>query len=260
MPGEQIVLALFFFRDFLILCLLSFILYLPLLSLKMKVYTKISSTLILALFSISLSSCFDLKEKVYLKKDGSGTFSFTIDMSQSKLFLDMAKRLSDDQNSSPTRKVHSSFDESKETLEKIKGITNVQSIMDEQNYVFGFKFDFANVNALNEAIAKTIGKDKNNKDYVQYRYNKGVFERLEDNILKSKIEGEVKKNEKAEAFSASNIFHDVRYITEFTFESKVKNVDQEKAQISADGKTVTLTQMIFDESAEVKSLKSTIRF
>lgn len=228
-------------------------------NLPMKVYFK--SSILLIFIAFCLTSCFDLKEKVFLKKDGSGTFTFTIDMSQSKLFLDMAKRMTEDPDDSPATKVNSSFDENKDDLEKIKGITNVRSIVDEINYTYGFQFDFANVNALNEAIGKTLGKDRKNKNsFVQYRYNKGEFERVEEAVLKNKLESEMKKGGKAEAFSSSAIFHDVRYITEYTFERKIKNVDQDKAQISADGKTVTLTQMIFDENAEVKSLKSKIRF
>jgi hypothetical protein len=220
---------------------------------------------IIIFLTICLTSCFDLKEKIYIRKDGSGTFTFTVDMGQSKMLLDMAKRMSgDDKLSSPTNNINNSFDKGKSDLEKIKGITNVKSITDENNYVFGVQFDFANIEALNKALEKTLKKDetKGGGSYVEYRWRKGELERLEKTNMKEKILTEVKKEKQLEAsgFDPSSIFYDVKYSTIFSFENKVKDVSHKGATLSEDGKTVTVVQKLFNDNDKNKNLQNKITF
>jgi hypothetical protein len=218
---------------------------------------------VVTLSCLFLSSCFDLREKIYLKKDGSGTFSFTIDLAQSKLFLDMAKKFSDSDQASPTANLNSSFDKSKEELEAIKGITNVRPISDEKNYIFGIQFDFANISALNLALEKALIKDdKSKSSFVKYQFNKGQLERVEIVNIKERIISEANQDSKVKnaGFNPSNLFFDVNYITTYSFDTKIKEVSNENSIISQDGKTVIVSQRIFDESDNVKNLSNKIFF
>mgnify|MGYP000751864680 CR=1 FL=1 len=50
-------------------------------------YSKITRIALILLIPFLLSSCFDIKEEIYLKKNGSGTYQFVIDMSKLKLLI-----------------------------------------------------------------------------------------------------------------------------------------------------------------------------
>jgi hypothetical protein len=101
-----------------------------------------------------VSGCFEIVEDITIHKNGSGTFFYTINLSQSKTRLDGLLKLdSSDGYRVPKRKeIDENILKTKTTLEKSPGITNVVVASDWVNYIFTLKFDFNSVNNLNLAV------------------------------------------------------------------------------------------------------------
>src|SRR4051812_29152600 len=107
-----------------------------------------------------LSGCFEIVEDVTIHKNGSGTFFYTINLSQSKTRIDGIMQLdSSDGYRMPQRmEIDENILKAKTTIEKSPGITNVITTSDWVNYIFTLKFDFNSVNNLNLAV-ETVSQE-----------------------------------------------------------------------------------------------------
>ncbi len=110
--------------------------------------------IVIALLS---TSCFEVREEITLKSNGSGTYSTVFDMSEMMGMLNMFMP------DSLKGEMSDSLDFSKmmtpEEISKyssIKGISNVRSDSDEE-YVMKMSYDFANIDALNRSMAIDSG-------------------------------------------------------------------------------------------------------
>ncbi|MGF1532330.1 MAG: hypothetical protein ACFCUI_01400 [Bernardetiaceae bacterium] len=99
-----------------------------------------------------LTACFEIKEEIKLRKDGSGNYAFTLDMSQ---LVTMAEAFREEsEEDSPSNKLLEGTAGSFAKLEGIRGISNVQETTDEEAGVLSVSFDFRDMDALNEAFRK----------------------------------------------------------------------------------------------------------
>jgi hypothetical protein len=123
-------------------------------------------------------------EDISVKNNGSGTYKFSVNLSQSKTQIDKIKT----QDSILNFKVPSTSDldkkleEVKVKLGSIEGISNVQSKSDHVNYIYNIQCDFANVHQLNKAI-QVIWKNYDKsapESFNLYSYENGVFKRNSD--------------------------------------------------------------------------------
>ncbi|MEZ4685053.1 MAG: hypothetical protein R3B47_03030 [Bacteroidia bacterium] len=111
----------------------------------MKRLLKLS--LIASILVFALSSCLTIEEQYTLKKNGSGTAKTLIDMSEMKSLLAMAMEESEEGN--PMEEM--SFQEIKEQLSGMKGISNVKVVENKEDYIFSWQYDFESIEALNNA-------------------------------------------------------------------------------------------------------------
>ena len=107
-----------------------------------------------------LTSCFDVIEDVTVNDNGSGIFSLTVNMSQSKAKLFSALLLDSVQGHKvPKREeIKAQIDAIALAARKTEGITEVKTVQDFDNFVFSFRCAFSDLNALNrliEGIKKT---------------------------------------------------------------------------------------------------------
>ncbi len=142
---------------------------------------KYSLYAILIFISVSMTSCFEIIEDITVHKNGSGTYKFIVNLSQSKNQIDKIRT----QDSILHFKVptiamaDSKITEVKNKLQTINGISNITIKQDHTNYIYNLSCDFKNVSALNNAIYsiwKTYDK-KIPADLQVYSYENGVFKR-----------------------------------------------------------------------------------
>lgn len=139
----------------------------------------------LLFISISLTSCFEVIEDVTVHKNGSGTYKFIVNLSQSKNQIDKIRS----QDSilhykvPNTARIDEKIVEVKNKLQSITGISNVSIKQDHINYIYNLSCDFKNVSALNAAV-QGIWKnyDKNAPATIDlYSYENGIFKRNANN-------------------------------------------------------------------------------
>ena len=212
--------------------------------------TKIGFVLLI----LVCTSCFEIKEILNLRKDGTGTYQFVVDMSQSRAMLAMLENLGDQDStsveteeakeSSPFDDMDESFQATKERLEAIEGIINVQSIKDEDALQFGVQFEFLTVYALNKALNR-LDEDKGalEKEEVFFAFSKKTFERFNtknftEDLMKNAGMGE-------DSLNVAMFFKDLSYTTSYTMPKKVKSMTNPDATLSDDKRTVDVTYYPF---------------
>jgi len=146
---------------------------------------KYSFYAILIFIATTLTSCFEIIEDVTVHRNGSGTYKFIVNMSQSKNQIDKIRT----QDSILHYKVPTTamadarITEIKNKLQTVSGISNVVIKQDHINYIYNLSCDFKNVAALNTAV-HTVWKtyDKNAPASIDlYSYESGVFKRNANN-------------------------------------------------------------------------------
>ncbi len=145
---------------------------------KLKLY------LLLGVLVCCLSSCFDLVEEVNLNNDGSGTFSFTANMSQSRerLASIMKQDTFRGYQVPSQQQVTEEIDKVAATLRKTPGITKVETQKDFKSFIFSVRFAFASVDALNKGMTSLQQQGMQNGGPARtvrnyYSYENGVFKR-----------------------------------------------------------------------------------
>ncbi len=148
---------------------------------------KITFYSILFFITLTFTSCFEIIEDVRVHKDGSGTYKFIVNLSQSKNQIDKIRTQDSIMHFKvPTTAIaDQKITEVKNKLKTLDGISNVSIDQDHTNYIYHLSCDFKNVASLNNALLgiwKTY--DKNAPKAINfYSYENGVFTRTADNTV-----------------------------------------------------------------------------
>ncbi|TJZ50601.1 hypothetical protein FAZ15_21515 [Sphingobacterium olei] len=214
-----------------------------------------SSVTIMLIFS--LSSCFDIVEEINFQSNGAGKIKATLNLSKSKTKV-ASLMLLDSVNGI---KVPSKTTVQKELndivliLKQTKGVSNVNSSLDFNNYIATLECDFNNVAALN-AFTKTLStKFKTNiSGYTTYAYDASnkVFVRKYNASQDAKKEFLKLKGEN------QKVFNDAYFTSIYRFVDPVKKQQNSKASISANRKAVMLKTGILDLINDNTNLSNTI--
>ncbi|WP_291728158.1 hypothetical protein [Bernardetia sp.] len=214
---------------------------------------------ILAILSLSLTSCFDIKEEVTIKKDGSGSFIQTFDLGSNPM-VQMALNMQSDSAKNankPTNKMDSTMESTKERLSQIKGISNVKTASSEEDLKFSIMYDFEDVDALNRAINASKEEKEGEVKVMKklYSFKKGEFTKANSfamgnsdldlsELMGGKKDGdsEQTEEEKAQAKQMMQMFFgNANYTYIVHVPNKVKSYSNKKnTTVSEDGKTLTM--------------------
>ena len=114
-----------------------------------------------------LTSCIEIIEDLKLNSDGSGTFKYSINLSQSKTKTSAILAL----DSLYGEKIPKIFEIKqkisllKKTLKEQEGIANVTITEDYENYIVRLQCDFKNVEILERALKSSVSKLYQTNDY-----------------------------------------------------------------------------------------------
>lgn len=200
-----------------------------------------------------LSGCFEIVEDITLHKNGSGTFFYTINLSQSKNRLDGILQL-DTTNGYrvPKRKeIDENILKTKATLEKSPGITNVLTTSDWVNYIFTLKFDFNSINNLNlavETVSAELASDHKRIPEAadNFAFTGKTFDRkshYDAKVMSPKLTAQDKE-----------ILKDATYACIFRFDDMVGANSNKDAKISKSGKAVMLKLNMLQLATGQKSI------
>lgn len=184
---------------------------------------------------VLLSGCITVYEKYTFNSDGSGTMEYTIDMND--FLLTMQQAFSENQPDE-SLKIDKSFEEAAYTLKSIEGISNIQITGNPEEFIFGIKYDFSNIDALNKAMSHILQKKSGQKEYLSFK-RKNITRHgvISEEFSRDRLFG--KDEEELDEGMIKDIFGQIKYNISLSFPKPVKSVNT-KASYTIDNKTVTL--------------------
>ncbi len=233
--------------------------------------------LFIALFPLCtlLQGCFGIEEKILIHKDGSGTYTFSMDLTEAlKDMTEMVQKLDkafkndsdttagktpqDLQNETYKKLKEDSRLTDLQTLNSIKGISNSREFVDTANGLFitGISFDFTDVNALNKGLVAMLspGDGKNKKQGnippATYGYKNGVLTRELSKATTDDMFKDMKLDAKTEAMF-KKMFKDFKYTITVQSDADIKKVTAPGGVISQKGKKTSIEYNLLEESKEV---------
>ncbi len=211
------------------------------------------------LIAFIFSSCIEITQEIQLKKNGSGSAIYTMNMSKMKDMMESLKSFGGSTDDTNISDLDKQFGEYTQYIQSIEGISKVK--FSSKNFIYKISFQFKNINALNQALNYlNNGKESLQKPVVEYikldnkqvivrNFNQmGVFPKnkgkLDDTNQNQEEMGDVvlednaKKEEDEQTSMIKTFFMDAKYITIVQLYGKVLSNSHPKATVS--GKKVTL--------------------
>ncbi len=215
-------------------------------------------TTYLLLFSclIFFQSCFEIVEQVFLKKDGSGSLQFVINLSKSKTKLNaiMKMKTVNGHDVPSKEEIKQKVTAIEKTISKTVGISNIKTTLDFDNYIATISCNFNKVSQLNAAIKSISDKENSKIKNIEkmYAYDAGANTFIRLNKLSLKEDYNKMSNADKEIFATAN------YTTIYKFESSIAAKSNKDANISPSKKGLMLKQNILDLLTNKKSIENII--
>ena len=203
----------------------------------------------------------DFKEKVYFYKEGSGLFSFKVDLSKSKFFIGLMKYLKHDYNTLDKFIGYNIFKTTKKNLKSVPGIKNVSIINDAKLLSFIIQFEFDSINALNKAMDQINQNIHPDIKLNYFRFEDEIFVREDINgIVKKLIHYQAYDPSLIKSIELSSFFKGMTYTTVYTFPRKIKQASNPCSEISKDKKSIRVMHHILSPDQVKDSISNRIHF
>ncbi len=214
---------------------------------------------ILLAFTVTFTSCFEIREEVNMKADGSGEIVVVVNLSKSKGKLKQYMKMDKVENFRiPSEaEIESILLQAKNTLQTVQGISYVERKSDWSNFIFTITTRFENIDALNDAIA-TLSEQLKYVDMptispANFNYEAGIFDRL--------YEYESRPNEYYKLPPMQRHMLDVsQMVSIYRFEKKIIKYSHKKALVSPSGKAIMLKLPLSDLITGRGTLENSISF
>lgn len=232
---------------------------------------------ILLLTTSMLSGCFNIVEEITLRKDGSGSYTFTIDGKDLKNMAegftkgfasDLAKP--DSVQSSPSASDTLPALDKFARLKSMNGISNVTSIEDKSTMTSGVTFEFANLQALKtvmDSLSKIkgfgafgVGRELRLDGKNLYRDQSNPISSIIATALKQQSGEKGGPDMSSSASFMRMLFGSMTFKQVYHFpDRKIKKCNEKNARISKDKHSITILEQPFkDGSSDKKSSVSTL--
>jgi hypothetical protein len=184
--------------------------------------------------TLCLTACFDITEEVTVAKNGSGSYTQTINAEKMQEQLAFFAAMDTTGQMVPKLKqgIDSSLRDNWEKFKNIKGISNLK-IENAKDFVYTVKFDFTDILALNSAL-NTDKKEAKDKD--AYSWKKGKLTRKDLGLNLADL-GMEDANQQMDM--VKGMMGEANYTLIFRLPKAVKSVSNEDAKIGDDKMTVT---------------------
>jgi hypothetical protein len=204
---------------------------------------------------ISLTSCFELIEQVFLKKDGSGNMQITLNLSKSKTKINSIRQMKviNGRTVPSENEIKQKIKELETSVAKTKGITGVKTTLDMDNYIVTISCNFANANQLN-GIVKSIAKTGVEAKYLEKSYNYDATNSSFERVNKISVKNDYNKLSNAD----KEVFATANYTAIYKFENNITGATNADAKISPSKKAIMLQYNVLDVIMNKKSIENKI--
>jgi hypothetical protein len=224
--------------------------------------------LFLLMTSFCLTSCIDIVEHIFIKKDGGGSYKLTLTVNDNtRKMMEHNRQEIDDEDEDDFNPVGDAADMKKnfeqlgEDLKKVKGVSNFNAFSSETTMEFGYTFDFDDIATLNRCMELAAGSSlgqmpgpfgKGKKTitpgarYIEW--NKKSLVRYQSAELAKTLN--MKNNGGSNAgmmggLDVSYLFQDMQYSCTYEFEQAFKSQNNDAAVASEGNKKLNLTCLPF---------------
>ena len=213
----------------------------------------------LFLLTLLFSGCFEIREEVNMKADGSGEVRMVFDLRRSKGKLKQYMKLEKVENYRVPKKaeIEALFVEIKKGLRAIDGISYADSKSDWSNFIFEISARFDNVEALNAGV-KLLSKQLRKLEVptiteADFEYKGNRFKRLFDYPPKPEKYNQLP--------SLQRFMLESSHMTcIYRFEKMIANFTHKKAMVSPSGKAIMLKLPFSDLITGKGTLENDISF
>ena len=142
---------------------------------------KLIKILCLAVILLSNTACFEILEEINVKKDGSGSASLKIDLSASKDNLAGYMEMDEVRGIRVPKKaeIDREIARVKDIIANVEGMSDIETSMDYENFIFRLSGSFKDLKAVNLAI-NTAAEALNKSPYPTLKEDNFL---LEDKIF-----------------------------------------------------------------------------
>ena len=208
--------------------------------------------------ALFLSSCIEIVDDLKVNNDGTGSFKYTINLSESRVKINSILAL-DTINGRPIpskEEIPSRIVKFKDRSLSKEGISNVELDMDMENYLIKLQCDFQNVAILQDAIRQTIKEESNSQNDL---LTKG-FDWLkwgEDSLVRSVPDLSIEKVKELKLDEIEKL-KGGSYISITRFERPIQGSSNSKAQLSKNKMALMFKENAYSLSVNPSLLKNTI--
>ncbi|GAB4414945.1 MAG: hypothetical protein OHK0039_23160 [Bacteroidia bacterium] len=201
--------------------------------------------LLLLVLPFLTTACFDIEEELSLKRNGSGEYRITLDMTRAaemmKGFMTAEQLAESDMFDS----MDSSIQAQAANLRSVEGISNVRHQSDGYRYTLAY--DFASVEALNTASASGLGMGEMepiSSSGTSYALSGKTFERIAADV--SGMFDNMDEEQQEAMQMARMMMADANYKIIYHMPGKVRKMTNESATLTDGKKTVVLDAGFLD--------------
>ena len=207
----------------------------------------------------SMTSCFDVIDEINLKKDGSGDFLLTVNMSKSKTKLESIMLLESfrDHKIPSKVEVEKYIDDLVQFLQDSEGLSNVKRTIDFEEFIFTIGFNFISVENINSAIEALTIKNTNKPKSFNLRYSYDAStKQYSRNFIPNAVD---QANFEKLGAEDKNMFNEAIYISISRFDAMVSTCSNKKAKISKSGNAVMIRSSATNLLRERNNISNTVQ-
>ncbi|KFC23887.1 hypothetical protein [Epilithonimonas lactis] len=217
---------------------------------------KIIKYLFLFCIFLSLTSCFDVIDKINMKADGSGEYAVILNASKSKTRLQSISKMETINGKKVPKKseIESKVNQASNVFKSVPGISNVKTSLDFDNFIIKLSCNFKKIENINSGLEQLKAKNIIGKTVPTQLYKQNVAEKT---FIRNKIasyKNDYDKLSKAD----KEVFSDATYTSILQFENVIKSQSNNSYTVSPNKKAIKLNGNILDFILQKKQIQNTI--
>ncbi len=205
---------------------------------------------------LSLTSCFDIIDKISLKADGSGEYAVILNASKSKTRLQSISKMETINGKKVPKKseIESKVTQAASVFKNVAGISNVKTSLDFDNFIIKLSCNFKKIENINAGLEQLKAKNILGKSIPTQLYKQNVAGKT---FVRNNI-GSYKNDYDKLSKADKEVFSDATYTSILQFENVIKSQTNHSYTVSPNKKAVKLSGNILDFILQKKQIQNTI--
>ncbi len=205
---------------------------------------------------LSLTSCFDIIDKISLKADGSGEYSLILNASKSKTRLQSISKMETVNGKKVPKKaeIESKLKEATAVFKSVPGISNVKTSLDFENFIVKLSCNFQKIENINSGLELLKSKKIIGKTIPTQLYKNNPAEKVFVRNKTASYKSDYDKLSSAD----KEVFSNATYTSVLQFENMIKSQTNSSYTMSPNKKAVKLSGSVLDFILQKKQVQNTI--